>query len=270
MNADLETFQTLLANMRQEFLQELPERCDDFERLILRLEASPEDAESFNELFRGVHSLKGSGGTHGLSILSTLCHQLENHLAEANTRRQSPEVFVTRALGYVDLLRRVSRQAEQGVSDYARIEADLYALRQAEFQSVKAGLIAESSLAMAHFYQQALRHMPLRLTVVDSGLVGLERLLHEPFDFIIVGRELRDLNGIAMMSALRASQTRNHKIPALLITSRADAVPEQAEFSAIIARDRNQAGNLVSAVETILASGSKGLSPPSPQGNPDH
>ncbi|MDP3420779.1 MAG: Hpt domain-containing protein [Thiobacillus sp.] len=253
MSTNMKAFQALLAGMREAFLDELPERCNGFETLILELERSTGDRETFNELYRGVHSLKGSGGTHGLSILTTLCHQLENLLSEADARQDFGSRFTTHALAYVDLLRQVRHQAHRDTPDYSGIEADLEALRLSSLQSRKAGLIAESSATLAGFYQQALATLPLQLTVVDNGLTALERLLHEPFDFVIVGRELKELNGIAMMAALRASQTRNQKIPALLVTSRRDAIPDHAGFNAVIARDQNQAGNLVAAVRAALA-----------------
>ena len=55
------------------------------------------------------------------------------------------------------------------------------------------------------------------------------------------------------MAALRASQWRNHRIPALLVTSRGHSLPDQAHFNAVIARDQKQAENLVAAVRQVLA-----------------
>lgn len=109
----LEAFQALLEGMRADFLAALPERCDRCDDLILTLEISPNDREAFNELYRSVHSLKGSGGTHGLSIITALCHQLENLISETDARRGFGEVFATRALAYVDLLRQVEQAAGQ-------------------------------------------------------------------------------------------------------------------------------------------------------------
>ena len=41
MTTNMHAFQALLGGMRDEFLAELPERCDSFEKLILILEKSP-------------------------------------------------------------------------------------------------------------------------------------------------------------------------------------------------------------------------------------
>jgi chemotaxis protein histidine kinase CheA len=253
MNANMDAFQALLAGMRQEFLGELPERCDRIDDLILTLEVSPNDREAFNELYRSVHSLKGSGGTHGLSIITTLCHQLENLISETDARRGFGEAFATRALAYVDLLRQVEAIARQDKPDYSAIETELEVLRQLTLQRRKAGLIAESSTMMAGLYQKALETLPLQLTVVDNGLMALGRLLHEPFDFIIVGGELKELNGMAMMAALRTAHARNQHVPAILISSRRDSIPNHAGFSATLPRDQDLAGNLVAAVRTALS-----------------
>jgi CheY-like chemotaxis protein len=119
-------------------------------------------------------------------------------------------------------------------------------------QRRKAGLIAESSSVMAGLYQKALETLPLQLTVVDDGLTALACLLHEPYDFVIVGGELKELNGMALMTAVRTAEARNQHIPAILVSSKRDAIPEHARFSAILSRDQQLAGNLVAAVRAVL------------------
>jgi CheY-like chemotaxis protein len=248
----MEAFQALLARMRNEFLGELPERCDSLDELILTLEKSPDDRDAFDELYRGVHSLKGSGGTHGLSIITTICHQLENLLTDTDASRGFNAAFANRALAYMDLLRRVESVARLDKPNFKVIEDDLEALRQSGLQSRKTGLIVESSPSMAGFYKQVLDTLPLQLSMVDNGLTALGRLLHEHFDFVIVGREIKDLNGIALMAALRASQAHNQNIPAILVSSKPDAVPDYTNFSATLSRDRHLADNLLAAVQAVL------------------
>jgi chemotaxis protein histidine kinase CheA len=252
MTNNIEEFQALLAKMHAEFLAEIPERCDNLDELILLLEKDPENRDTFNELYRAVHSLKGSGGTHGLSIITTICHHLENLLTETDSNRDFNSRFANRTLSFVDLLRRVVETSWQDMPNYAAIEAGLEVLRKADLHSRKIGLIAETSPNMVRLYQQALDGLPLQLTSVDNGMDALERLLHEHYDFVIVGREIKELNGVAMMLALRASQVRNQDISAILVSSKPDAVPDLADFSAVILRDRNLADNLYKAVQSLL------------------
>ena len=252
MSSNMEAFQALLEGMRNDFLGELPERCDGFDALILALEKTPDDREAFNELYRGVHSLKGSGGTHGLGIITTLCHQLENLLSETDTQLGFGTNFATRALAYVDLLRQVETVAREEKPDYSSIESELEALRQLTLQRRKAGLIAESSTAMTRLYQKALEPLPVKLTVENNGMAALARLLSEPFDFVIVGRELKELNGMALMAALRTAQARNKNIPAILVSSKHDAIPNHVRFTATLSRDQKLTDNLVAAVRAVL------------------
>lgn len=255
MAANMESFQALLDKMRAEFLAELSERCDKLDELILALEKSPDDRDVFNELFRGVHSLKGSGGTHGLIIITTICHQLENLLTDtdADPKLGFNTIFTNQALAYLDLLRQVESISQQGKADYSAIDAKLESLRQSGLKSRKSGLIVESSASISAIYKQVLSSLPLQLNVVDSGLTALGRLLHEHFDIIIVGREVKDLNGIALLAALRASHTANEHIPAILVSSKLDSVPEHAYFSVTLARDQKLGENLLAAVQAILA-----------------
>lgn len=251
MTNNLEAFQVLLAQMRDDFLGELSERCDSLEVLILVLEKSTGDREAFNELFRGVHSLKGSGGTHGLSIITTLCHQLENLITETGNQGDFGTAFSTQAFAYVDLLRRIESLARQSKPEYSAIESALDKLRLSSLKSRKTGLIAESSMLMVGLYQKALEAMPLQLMVENNGMAALERLLHEHFDFIIVGRELDELNGIALMAALRSSHTHNQNIPVILVSSKREAVPQFVGVNAV-PRDKNLADNLINAVQKVL------------------
>lgn len=255
MANDVQAFQALLLQMRDDFLQQLPERCDSLDKLILILEKFPQDRDAFNELFRGVHSLKGSGGTLGVSIITTICHQLENLLTETDAQKGFGSVFATRALAYVDLLRRIEAFAQQEKPNYAVIEADLESLRKATLQSRKTGLIAETSSTMSGLYKQALQELPVQLVIEANGLVALERLLHEPFDFVVVGREINGLNGIAVMSAVRANKARNKDIPAIMVSSTSDGIPELANFGAVVLRDKNMAFNLHAAVQKLLSGG---------------
>jgi len=245
-------FQALLEGMRADFLAELSERCDSFEACVLALEKDPADREAFNALYRGGHSLKGAGGTHGLPVVTGICHQLENLLSEADADQSWAAVFADRALALVDLVRDVEPVSRQPTPDYSAIEARLDVQRRLTLRRRKAVMIAESSKMMAALYQNVLQALPMQFSVEDDGLIALERLLSEPFDLLITGRELKTLNGIALMTALRVSQGDNREIPALLITSNRDVVPAHAQVSAVIHREHDLSARLFSEVRAVL------------------
>ena len=250
MSTGVEQFQYLLQGLRASFLDDLQERCDHFDNLLLKLEKHPADRAVFDELYRGVHSLKGAGGTHGLHIITSICHQMENGLTDA-AHKGDFKAFVEQALKYVDLLRRVEAPGRMENPDYSTIEAGLEALRQSVLRSRKSCLIAESSSMMARVYETALANQPVQFTRVSSGLEALSRLVHEPFDFAIVGRELQELNGIAVMSALRASQGRNQNLPVILVTSSRDNIPEHAHINVVLLKDHHLPEKLIAAMSKL-------------------
>ncbi|WLQ17018.1 Hpt domain-containing protein [Hahella aquimaris] len=253
MAMDTETFAAILANMRERFLQELDERCNKLEELILSLERDGANKEVFNELYRGIHNVKGAGGTHGLNVVTTICHQLESFLAELGANAALDASSANNALAYLDLLRRVSVVHRSELMQQSDIESELERLNHRVLEKRKSGLLAESSQTLASYYQQALEPLPVRLVWEQNGLNALGRLLREHFDFIIAGGELKELNSLAVVAALRASQARNHKIPAILITSRQGLKPEEIQFDAILTKNKELPENLLSAVRKALS-----------------
>ncbi|WP_444997252.1 Hpt domain-containing protein [Aliikangiella sp. IMCC44359] len=252
--ASLESFQILLEQMRSDFLNELPERCDSLDELILGFEKSPEDETLFNELFRQIHSLKGSGGTHGLTIITTLCHQFENFLVFSKSNNIFDQVYASQALAYTDLLRQVASIAiSQKSTEFANIEAEIHRLMSFHNQEKKLGLIVEGSSMMASLYLQALNQLSVQLMINSSGLEALANLIREPFDFIILGRELRDLNGVALLAALRHSESQNQNIPVIFVSSKKQSDLDQFSISKTILKDQALASNLVSAIKEILS-----------------
>lgn len=252
MTANIESFQHLLQGMRESFLDELPERCDRIEHLVLAVEKAPSNRETFNELYRCIHSLKGSGGTHAVGVVTAICHQLETFLTEAAGDQVMGETFANRALAYVDLLRRVDKPARSENPDYSSVEQGLETLRQSALQSRKAGLIAESSAMMVRIYETALKPLPLQLTVVSNGLAALECLTRDAFDFAIVGGELQNLNGAGVIAAMQASQGLNHDIPFVLVTSKREGIPASIRTRATLPRDQKLSDNLVATVRQII------------------
>src|SRR5262249_41922825 len=56
------------------------EFVEETERLIQRIEAAP-SAEVTEVIKREIHTLKGNCGIYGLSQVSEMCHELEDHIA---------------------------------------------------------------------------------------------------------------------------------------------------------------------------------------------
>lgn len=246
MNAD---FALLLAGMRDDFVRELPERCDLLEHCVLALERDGDGA--FDELFRHVHSLKGSGGTFGIPLITSICHQFESFISAARKRFDS--LAVSYALAYVDLLRRVAENPEQGGGVAIVIEQDLEQLRISSMPECAAVLLVEPSIATRKFCQGVLEPLSVRVVSQDRGLAALELLLHQPFNMLVAARELPDLNALALVAALRESGCRNKDIPVILISSNSTPAPAYLHINATIKRDAEFVANLARCAGDVLA-----------------
>ena len=249
-------FEAMLRQMRAGFLAELPERCNHLEDAVLGLEADPAAESIYEELYRNVHSLKGSGGTFGIAVITGICHQFESFLAEHHGRYD--QAFGSTSLGYIDLLRQAGELAATAKPDYQPLEAALERLRASVLQNRQPVLVAESSGMMKALYQQALETMPVQLTFVDNGLEALDRLLRSPFRLLIIGRELADLNGMAVIAALRASGSRNRSLPVILVSSSREQAPAHLGIDHILPRDIELASRLPAKVGSLIQQGAAG------------
>ncbi|MBK1718491.1 chemotaxis protein CheA [Thiocystis violacea] len=66
-----------LDSARQAFMAEVAELLQSMEDALLTLEEDPEDPESLNEVFRAMHTIKGTGGVFGYNSVVDFTHQVE-------------------------------------------------------------------------------------------------------------------------------------------------------------------------------------------------
>jgi chemotaxis protein histidine kinase CheA len=215
----MDAIQQMLRQLRDGFLGELPERLDRLEALMLAMEGASDGGEAFREAFRMVHSIKGSGGTHGLHILTTICHALEDSLQASAADGVLAKDGVDLCLRYVDLLRNTAVELVEGQEDFAHVLERLASLRSGGQIKLQRVMLLEPSRLSSAIYAQGLKGLPLDIVHMGDGYQALHRLLKEPFRLLITANELDTLNGPALLSAVRLSNSANAAIKAILITS---------------------------------------------------
>ena len=246
MSAD---FAVLLAEMQADFVDELPDRCNRLEEGVMALESKQPGA--FDELYRQVHSLKGSGGMFGIAIITTICHQFESFVSE--TRQGFGRKAASTALAYVDLLRKTIAPAGRDASGVHASEQALEHLRVDSLYGRASVLLVEPSDTLRKLYTDLFSGQPIQVAMMQSGMATLERMLHAPFDLLVISRELPDLNAIAVVAALRESRCRNSNIPVILVSSNPAPVPPHLGISAIVRRDTKLLPTLSRHVTETLA-----------------
>lgn len=223
MTMDIAKIQATLDTMREAFVDEIPDRSQEIENLVLEMAAG--NGSVFDELFRSVHSFKGVSATHGMGQVSLVCHYFEDVLTSSAVDHLAgiTEKLATSLLRYVDVMRNIHAVMAEGDGDFSDIEKELAALRVADFGQKRLALIVESSPVIAAICKQALERLNIKAIVMDDGMLALHRLLVDRFDILLVGKQIKSLNGGAVVCALRASDGRHKNVFAITLSSQADA-----------------------------------------------
>jgi two-component system chemotaxis sensor kinase CheA len=119
------------AEYRAIFAEEAHEHLREWEAALLALESRPADGELLNQLFRCLHTLKGSAGFIGFDQLQRLAHALESALQEARDGAAAlePETIDLLFRG-LDLCRRMVESFTAGRAPEAGAESLLEELRR--------------------------------------------------------------------------------------------------------------------------------------------
>ena len=233
---------------------EISERCDGMEQQVFYIKTQHDKQTPMDELVRQVHSLKGSASTHGISMIPNICHQFENLLKHFDgALDQTDRHFTDASLRYIDLIRETTELIKQNVQDLSDIEATLNSMSNDSRTSEMSCLVVETAKTMSLMYEKILDGFSLKYTIIDDGLEGLKRLIDEHFDLLIIGGDTVTLNGRAVIYALRASNSTNHDMKIILVTS-----DDHSEFvdgikpDCIVKKNSNLARSLGLAIKKYI------------------
>jgi len=144
-------------DLTREFLIESQEGLDRMERCLTDLEERPQDKELLGEIFRSVHTIKGTTGFLGFKRLERLAHAGENLLGLLRDGKLSAnQPIINGLLQLMDALRGVLRTIEltnreselEGEAQSALSDAELIGTLQ-ELQRLEASVVTEGAEAMA-------------------------------------------------------------------------------------------------------------------------
>ncbi len=240
MNAD---FALLLAGMRDDFIRDLPERCDLLEQCVLALERGRGGA--FDDLYRHIHSLKGFGGTFGIELITRICHQFESFISEA--RKRFDPLAVSYALSYVDLLRRVAEAPERESLVASTIEQDSEQLRISSMPGCASALLVEPSVAARRFCPGRRGNCRYVWRVWIGG--GLR------WNYCCINLSIYWLPhaNCRILTLLRRWRRYGKDIPVILISSNSVPVPTYLNINTTIKRDAEFVSMLARCAGDVLA-----------------
>jgi len=137
-------------DLTREFLLESQEGLDRMERCLTDLETRPGDTELLADIFRSVHTIKGTTGFLGFSRLEALSHAGENLLGLLRDGKlaANPEI-VSGLLALMDILRGVLRSIETTGAEGESHQQDAAMIARLERLQSGDVSVAEAEPAMA-------------------------------------------------------------------------------------------------------------------------
>lgn len=240
----------LLEHLREGFLDDLPSRVDAIEDEVM----SSNKTDSYDELFRMVHSLKGSAGSYNFHVVTKIAHSMEDVMLALMQRNQfgtSPTIDLL--LKFIDIMRDTVESLAATDEAPRDVDERLDGLREQVFTEKLKILIVEPSKLHASLIEHTLWSLPVDFTFAADGMQALDTLLLNKYDLLITSLESPRLNGDALVAALRLVRNYNRDIKTILITSRDTAkIANKHDFNEILDRKAVKGGGLKVIVDSIL------------------
>ena len=203
----------LLQGLKTQYASELSSKIDEVELNILSLDKNG----YFPEALRQIHSMKGSAGTHGYMTISSICHHMEDYLALLDTNNIQSE-NIDKLLQFIDLLQQASRSIINGDDDSSRIEGILLELAEHATNECRV-LIVDNSKAIPALIRKELESPQITFKPIEDGYQALGLLLMKKYDLLISSEEIGQLNGSALIAAVRNSSSVNSDMKIIYLTS---------------------------------------------------
>ena len=105
------------SHLREIFFEEAGEIVERLDADMLHFEQQPHDTTILNELFRGMHTLKGSANAFGFIRLGTLVHRLEDLFAHfRDTTTSATPMQIALLFDAVDMIRLLLEREPEGMA----------------------------------------------------------------------------------------------------------------------------------------------------------
>src|SRR5471032_3139790 len=102
----------LMDDLLREFLTETSESLDTVDNQLVRFEQDPNNAKILDNIFRLVHTIKGTCGFLGLPRLAALAHAAETLMGKFRDGMPVTEEAVTLVLVTIDAVKELLRELE--------------------------------------------------------------------------------------------------------------------------------------------------------------
>lgn len=219
-----DTYDTIVARLRQEFLDEALERVQTIEKSVADVHFGKlSHADAIITIRRQAHNLKGMGSSFQFPIIALIAHRLEDYISDFSEidRRHANDIEK-----YVDALRNL---LEQGLSALTPVEEERSRILRSlpvrwtddvlnvPQHDVEVLLITPSRVG-SRLVERELRACGFRVIASNNAMEGLELGVRMKPDLIVASAVMEDISGIDMARAFHAMRATT-SIPFALLTS---------------------------------------------------
>jgi len=153
-----------------DFIIEATEHLEEMETLLLQLIDDPDDLEILNEIFRPVHTIKGSAQFIGIARVSVLAHRLEDLMDKLRDgSMQSTPSIVETLIESRDRIVQLVKELEQSQQEESSVD-DLIDKLSLHLQGGDSVEIKQSQLTEAEVQEQlSSEQLPFNSETVEDG-----------------------------------------------------------------------------------------------------
>ncbi len=249
-----------LAALRENFVNQLPERLQTLEKTWLDFQQQDQNPEALKEIRTMAHRLAGSGGTFGFPALSDRSRELEQFIQGFLLNETVPSVEETEEIeARVSALRRVSEEAMGGgvpEGENASLFQQISPTPSPSDTPDRSVLIVEDDPEQLAAFAAALAEQGWKVHKAADGLDGIRAAFAEMPDLIVSDVMMPGLSGYHLCRFLKSS-THLRETPVVLLTSLGEQIDrfwgQQCGADAFMIKSRDLS-KLLALTNTFLSS----------------
>lgn len=222
----------LQQQLRQEFTEEATTRLDTIQQCIDGLvDGSVDPREGLNDVRRNAHAIKGTSGTYGFPLVSTIAHRLEDYLDGESgldaSISQGIETFIDTIRGIIDsgreptgknaeeLLRGLPVKQPSPEMDITVLDVEV--------------LLGTPSRTSARMVRDVLQNCGYRVVRAETGIDCFTLAMRSRPDAIVLALTLEEVSGAELVQAFKAMPSMQG-VPMAILTSFQPGHPQLAEL----------------------------------------
>lgn len=218
MSSPQQNHDQILAELRQEFLDEARERIDSMQASLGT--TNDDKSDVLIAIRREAHNLKGMGGSFGFPIIGLIAHRLEDYISGLGTLDQRHVSDVDIFLDHLQNIIEAGRDPVEndagalirGLPAHPSLEGGESDARNIEI------LLVSPSRAVSQIVVHALRTQGYRVTTAHTAWEAIEIAVRARPDLIITSAVMSGVSGIDFIRALGAMAV-TENLPISILTS---------------------------------------------------